>query len=181
MPDSLLVITLESRGLVEAVTTLDRMDASLRDMHDLKGQFDTLLAERLAQLSEATPVDTGVMQGSWDASSEVAAYEYMGRITNSAPHAAFVAEGTGIYGPPAKGSGEMIVAKQGKPFVFWSKKFQKKRVLTQHKGQPANPRLNDLIRDSETTLRAAERRLRGDILAKFQARTTPGIIVQGGE
>ena len=167
-----------------AITGLDMLKNDLRDMRSIKNQLDSHLDERRSALVDATPVgqeptkDGDRMRDSWGIDSSVANYEYVGRIFNTSPHAAFVIEGTGIYGPSDKGSGQMIEAKGQHPFVF--RKEGKKMVMWRHKGQPGNVQLNQIIGEhGEITIRAAERVLRGLIETAFQSQISPGIISEG--
>lgn len=173
-----VAVTLESQGLSEAITGLDRLDASLRDMQNLSNDFDILLADALVRLVEVTPVGEGDerphprMRDSWDAEGGPQGnYEWAGRIFNTAPHAKFVLQGTGVFGP----TGRPIVAQPGNPFrfVYQGRRF----VLREHQGQPPNDELNFLLDEElpDQTLRAAGRALRGEVLAHFQKAFKAGV------
>ena len=166
--DAVVVMTVTTGGLVDAVTKLDRMDGDMRDMQSIGVQMDTALVNLINDLIAATPVaETGRLQEGWDV-EEVGQvdYELERRIVNRAPHATFVIQGTGIYGPEH----QMIAAQPGRPFVFtWrGRRFK----LMQHKGQSPNVEINELL-DSipDVTFRAAGRGLRGlvDVLFTRQA------------
>jgi len=170
---STVVIDVQTVGLVEAVTGLDRLNANLRDMQSIRNQMDVFLVNLMNDLRAATPVgETGEMQESWDIEESAGNYEFIASIVNNAPHARYVIEGTGVYGP----RGSEIVA-QGKPFTFFyeGRKFK----LWSHHGQPPNLELNQLI-DSipDQTFRVAGRVLRGQVDVVFNRQVTPVMDVE---
>ena len=171
MTDNFVAIEVTTEGMVDAITKLDRLDADLADMQDIEGQLIEELTEVLNNLIALTPVGRVAenksgkpMADSWDMEVKVTAnYEIEGRIFNTAPHARYVIQGTGEFGPEGQG----ILPVLQPVMVFF--KEGRKVVVDYHRGQKPNAALNEYL-DSQARIalfQASGRALRGKVQAIF--------------
>jgi hypothetical protein len=169
MADGFIVMDIQTQGLVDAITGLDRLNADMRDMRSIRDQMEVLTTALITDLIEATPVgETGELAAGWDVEdASVGNYEFSTKIINRSDHAAFVIQGTGIYGP----TGHEIVA-QNKPFKFTWQGRQFK--LRSHSGQTPNIEINQLL-DSipDMSIQASGRALRGAVDVIFNRQGAP--------
>ena len=169
--EGFLSMSINSIQLEAAITGLDGIDRSLRDMQSLKSQISSNTKQIIEELKQATPLGENPkgprMRDSWmEDPPTIGAGEFTSAIVNTADHARWVIGGTGLFGP----TGSIIYADV--EFVFFSR--GQTWHLTEHRGQQPNQDLNPILDGVGLQwFRAAGRALRGLLAVMFNQMNAP--------